>query len=77
PLIASSATFALNSAEYRFRFVLLIRGSPPRQSFFHLTRLSEFQGPPLYCDHYRDSRYFWCRLFDETKVKIFKEKNFL
>jgi hypothetical protein len=21
-------------------------------------------------DHYRDSRYFWCRIYDETKVKM-------
>src|ERR1700760_1131898 len=48
PRSASSATFALKSAEYRFRlFVIQVR---PSQERTELSPLSEFQGPPHYCD---------------------------
>jgi hypothetical protein len=44
PLIASSATLALNSAENRLR-VLMVDRPLPRQ--IHLNRLSQETGPPL------------------------------
>jgi hypothetical protein len=37
----------LDPAEYRFRLVLFIPGSPPSTIVFPHTRLSEFRGPPL------------------------------
>lgn len=30
----------------------------------------------VFYDHYRDSRYFGYRLYDETKVKILKSKKY-
>src|SRR3990170_5514362 len=43
--IAAIATLALNSAVYRFRLLVFMPGLL-RQSFFHLTRLSENPVPP-------------------------------
>src|SRR5205807_10539681 len=44
PLIASSATFALNSAENRLRVLMV---DYPLHSRIHLNRLSQETGPPL------------------------------
>jgi hypothetical protein len=44
PLIASSATFALNSAEYLFRFPVI--GSVLPSGRTKLNHLSSFRGPP-------------------------------
>src|SRR5215211_3070782 len=47
PLIASSATFALNSAENRLRVLMV---DYPLHSRIHLNRLSQETGPPLIVD---------------------------
>ena len=44
PLIASSATLALNSAENRLRVLMVVR---PLHRRIHLSRLSQEAGPPL------------------------------
>src|SRR6516162_5748677 len=50
PLIASSATFALNSAEYLFRLPVIGSVLPSGQT--KLNHLSSFRGPP-HCDTQR------------------------
>src|SRR3984885_15678725 len=45
PLIASSATLALNSAENRLRVLMVVR---PLHQQTHLSRLSHEVGPPLF-----------------------------
>jgi len=50
PLIASSATLALNSAENRLRVLMV--DHPPRRRI-HLSRLCQDVGPPLSCERPR------------------------